>query len=484
MSDLDVLIIGAGISGIGVAYHLQKRRPGTRYAILEGRGEIGGTWSFFRFPGIRSDSDLFTFGYDFKPWHRAEAFADGPSIKAYVAEAARENGIDRHIRFHHKVLEAGWSSAERRWSVRAQRTDTGEELVLRARWLFSAAGYYRYDEGYTPAFVGRERFRGRIVHPQSWPQDLDCRGKRIVVIGSGATAITLVPALAAEAAHVTMLQRTPSYVLPLPSEDAIAKRLRPILGERLTHAIARRVNIARQHLVYAFCRNYPRAARRWIAKINARVLPPGYPVDVHFNPPYGPWQQRLCVAAGGDFFKSISDGKASVVTDRIDAFNESGIRLESGAQLDADIIVTATGFNLQALGGVKLQVDGHAMRPADTITFKGMLFSGVPNFANAMGYAASSWTLRIGLLGEYFCRLLAYMDEKGFDVCMPLAEPGMATRPFLLDFGPGYVQRSASEMPRQGDAFPWLASLNYAADVKLLRRGPVHDRHLRFTPAR
>jgi cation diffusion facilitator CzcD-associated flavoprotein CzcO len=480
LTDLDVLIIGAGISGIGVAHYLQKRRPGTRYVILEGRGEIGGTWSFFRFPGIRSDSDLFTFGYDFKPWHRAQAFADGASIQAYVADAARENGIERHIRFHHKVLEAGWSSAERRWSVRAQRTDTSEEVVLRARWLFSAAGYYRYDEGYTPEFAGRERFRGRIVHPQNWPQDLDCRGKRIVVIGSGATAVTLVPALAAEAAHVTMLQRTPSYVLPLPAEDVLAKRLRPVLGDRLTHAIARRVNMTRQRLVYAFCRNYPHAARRWIAKINARFLPEGYPVDVHFNPPYGPWEQRLCVAAGGDLFKAIREGKASVVTERIDTFTESGIRLQSGAQLDADVIVTATGFNLQAFGGVKLRVDERPVRPADTVTFKGMMMSGVPNFANAMGYAASSWTLRIGLLGEYFSRLLRYMDGKGYEVCTPVAQPGMATRPFL-GFSPGYVQRSAAEMPRQGEAFPWLTSMTYAADVKLLRRGPVHDRHLRFT---
>ena len=479
-ADLDVLIIGAGISGIGVAYHLQKRRPAARYLILEGRGEVGGTWSFFRFPGIRSDSDLFTFGYDFKPWHRAQAFADGPSIRAYVAEAARENGIDRRIRFHHQVLEASWSSAERRWTVRVQRTDTQEQLALRARWLFAAAGYYRYDEGYTPAFEGRERFRGPIVHPQNWPQDLDCRGKRIVVIGSGATAVTVVPALAAEAAHVTMLQRTPSYVLPLPTESGLAKRLRPLLGERLTHAITRRVNMARQSWIYAFCRRYPRAARKWIAGINARFLPQGYPVDVHFNPPYGPWEQRLCVAPGGDLFKAIGEGRASVVTDRIDTFTESGIRLRSGAHLDADVIVTATGFNLQAFGGVKLQVDGRPVRPADTVTFKGMMLSGVPNFANAMGYAASSWTLRIGLLGEYFCRLLGYMDRKGFEVCTPVAQPGLSTRPFF-DFAPGYVQRSGGDLPRRGEAFPWQSSMTYAADVKLLRRGPVHDRHLRFT---
>ena len=352
--------------------------------------------------------------------------------------------------------------------------------MFRARWLFCAAGYYRYDEGYTPRFEGRERFRGPIVHPQHWPADLDIGGKRIAVIGSGATAVTLIPALTEAAAHVTMIQRTPTYVLPISSRDALARRLRPIVGARLAHALARRKNIARQRWVYAFCQRFPNAARKLIRRVNARLLPEGYPVDRHFNPPYGPWDQRLCVAPDGDFFRVLRKGQASIATGRIAGFTEKGVQLESGEHVDADIIVSATGLNLQLFGGVRLDVDGRPVRLPETVAFKGMMLSGVPNLAFTLGYTSSSWTLKVGLLCEHFCRLLDFMAERGHRVCTPVADPKMRTKP-LLSFGAGYVQRSLDELPRQGERFPWLMSGNYAADVRLFRKGAVVDKRLAFT---
>jgi monooxygenase len=480
---IDVLIIGAGISGIGAAYHLQKRRPDTSYAVLEARADLGGTWDLFKYPGIRSDSDLFTFGYDFKPWESDKAIADGAAIKAYIAETARENGIDQRIRFHHRVIEANWSSADRLWNVHVQRADTGEALVLQARWLFSGAGYYRYEEGYTPHFEGRERFVGTIVHPQHWPEGLDYAGKRVVVIGSGATAVTLLPAMTESAAHVTMLQRTPTYVLPVPSVDPVARRLRPIFGHRIAHAMTRRANIAKQRWVHAFCQRFPNAARKLIRSINVKMLPADYPVDVHFKPPYAPWEQRLCAVPGGDLFRVIREGKASIVTDRIATFTETGLQLASGAHLEAELIITATGLNLNPFGGIQLKIDGHPLKLADTVAFKGMMLSGVPNLAFAIGYTTSSWTLKVGLLSEHFCRLLDHMDKHALEVCTPVANPTMSTQP-LLNFGAGYVQRSASGLPRQGDTFPWLTSFHYSADAKLLRKGKVADKNLRFTPKR
>ena len=479
-TDYDVLIVGAGISGIGLARYLEKLRPGTRYAILEARDAIGGTWDLFRYPGIRSDSDLYTFGYEFKPWVHEKSIAGAGAILDYLGETARENGIDRHIRFRRKVTAAAWSSADACWTVTVTHGDTGESSTLTTRWLFSAAGYYSYDQGYSPQFAGIERYRGRVVHPQDWPADLDCSGKRVVVIGSGATAVTLVPALAEQAAHVTQLQRTPSYVLPIPSEDRVARGLRRLLGDRLGYALARRKNILRQRMIWQFCRRWPQAARRLIRWLNARVLPEGYPVDVHFNPPYDPWDQRLCAVTDGDLFRVIRKGRASVVTDRIRSFTETGIELESGARLEADVVVTATGLNLQAFGGIPLTVDGRTVRLPDTVAFKGMMLSGVPNFAFAVGYTNSSWTLKVGLLCEHFCRLLDHMDEKGYSTCRPeVGDPAMPTRP-LLDFGAGYVQRSMQDLPRQGPAYPWLMSMSYATDVRHLRNGPVEDPNLRF----
>ncbi|HEX4791172.1 MAG TPA: NAD(P)/FAD-dependent oxidoreductase [Actinospica sp.] len=479
----DVLIVGAGVSGIGAAYYLRRDHPHRSFAILEARGASGGTWDLFRYPGIRSDSDLHTFGYEFKPWLDDESIAGGDKILGYIREAAAEHGIDEHIRYHTKVIAASWSSAEARWTVRVEQAETGERATLSCAWLFCAAGYYRYDEGFTPHFEGREDFRGRIVHPQHWPQDLDHAGKRVVVIGSGATAVTIVPAMAETAAKVTMLQRTPTYIMPVPSRDKIAIGLRALLGDRRGYALARRKNIAQQQAVWKFCQRHPKAARRIIRRINARMLPAGYPVDEHFNPPYGPWDQRLCAVPDGDLFRAISGGAAEVVTDRIERFTETGLRLASGRELDADVIITATGLNVQAMGGMALEVDGRAVSLAETVAYKGMMLSGVPNFAYAIGYTNSSWTLKVGLLCEHFCRLLTHMDEHGYDIARPvLADSRMPLRPFL-DFGAGYLRRVLDQLPRQGQSAPWLTSMNYAGDVKLLRQLPVEDAQLRLSTA-
>lgn len=480
---LDVLIVGAGVSGIGAAYYLRRDHPGRSFALLEARGASGGTWDLFRYPGVRSDSDLHTFGYAFQPWRDEEAIAGGGKILAYLRETAAEHGIDRHIRFHTKVLTASWSSAEARWTVSVEHTETGERTTLTCAWLFCAAGYYRYDEGFTPHFEGREDFGGQVVHPQHWPQDLDYAGKRVVVIGSGATAVTLVPALAETAASVTMLQRTPTYIMPVPSRDKVANGLRALFGAERGYALTRRKNIAQQQAVWKFCQKHPKAARRIIRRVNARMLPAGFPVDEHFNPPYGPWDQRLCAVPDGDLFRAIRRGAADVVTDRIERFTATGIRLTSGRELAADVIVTATGLNVQAMGGMALTVDGRDVALAGTVAYKGMMLSGVPNFAYAIGYTNSSWTLKVGLLCEHFCRLLTHMDEHGYAVARPVvADPAMPLRPFL-DFGAGYIRRVLDQLPRQGASAPWLTSMNYAGDVKLLRKLPVQDAQLQLSSA-
>ena len=482
---IEVLIIGAGISGIGAAYYLQRDLPGKTYAILEGREAIGGTWDLFRYPGIRSDSDLYTFGYEFKPWLNPKAIADAGSILAYLRETAVENGIEKQIRFQHKVLSANWSSADVHWVVEIERMDTGERLRMTCNWLFSAAGYYRYDEGFTPHFDGAEQFQGQLVHPQHWPENLNYSNKRVLVIGSGATAVTLVPAMTDKAAHVTMLQRTPSYVLSMPSEDPVARLLRKYFSTERAFALTRRKNVLISRGIWLLCQKYPNFARRMIRRFNKKALPEGYPVDEHFNPPYNPWEQRLCAVPDGDLFKAITAGSASIVTDHIKTFTASGVTLKSGRELQADIIISATGLNLQLFGGMQLLMDGKAVELADKVAFKGMMLDGIPNFAFAVGYTNSSWTLKIGLLCEHFCRLIAYMDRQGYGVCYPqLPAADMPTRP-LLDFGAGYVQRSISTLPRQGPDAPWLMSMNYLDDVKLMRSGPVEDPCLKFsTPDR
>jgi monooxygenase len=477
---VDVLIIGAGISGIGAAYYLQTMQPGKTFAIVEARADIGGTWDLFRYPGIRSDSDLHTFSYEFKAWENEKAIASADSIMAYLRETVAENGIRQSIRFHHKVISAAWSTRDARWLVEIERLDTGEHTTMSCGWFFCASGYYRYDEGFTPEFPGRERFTGQIVHPQHWPQDLDYRGKRVVIIGSGATAVTLVPAMAETAGHVTMLQRSPTYILPVPSEDRIANTLPKLIGRDRAYALTRKKNATKQRLVWRFCQQYPRAARRLIRHLNAKQLPAGYPVDEHFRPAYNPWDQRLCVVPDADMFKAIRDGRASVVTDQIDTFTERGIRLQSGREVEADIIVTATGLNLLAFGGVSLSVDGVTVNVPEKVAFKGFLLSDVPNFAYVFGYTNSSWTLKVGLVCEHFCRLLAHMDAQGHTICYPQPPASMPTRP-LLEITSGYAKRAAGQLPQQGAEGSWRTCMEYRADRKMLREGPVDDNHLRFT---
>lgn len=479
---LDVLIVGAGLSGIGAASYLARELPRKSFAIIEARGDLGGTWDLFRYPGIRSDSDLFTFGFEFKPWRSEKAIADAPDILAYLREAAAECGADRKIRYHHKVLRAEWDSATALWTVTAFRSDLDAEVKIRARWLFSATGYYDYDHGYSPPFPGMEDFRGRLIHPQHWPADFDHAGRKIAVIGSGATAVTLVPALATTAAHVTQIQRTPTYVMALPSRDWLADLFRRFLPEARAHAAARKANVLRQRWFWLLCRNHPRLARRLIRWSNRRSLPKGYPVDVHFNPPYDPWDQRLCVVPDGDLFKAIGAGRASIVTGTIERITETGVRMASGEEIAADTIVTATGLQIKLFGGAEVLVDGDRVEPSERLVFKGMMLDGVPNFCFAVGYTNSSWTLKIGLLCRQFCRLLALMDAEGHGVCVAERPAGeIATRP-LLDFGAGYVKRALDTLPRQGDRAPWEMTFNYVEDARLASRGDIRDPALRFSP--
>src|SRR4029077_11793505 len=436
-------------------YYLQKDHPDRSYAILEARGATGGTWDLFRYPGIRSDSDLHTFGYEFKPWRDENAIASADKILSYLRQTAAENGIDANVRFHHKVLGAAWSSAEARWLVDVEHTDTEELVQFSANWIFMAGGYYRYDQGFTPEFKGRDRFEGQIVHPQHWPEDLDYTGKKVVIIGSGATAVTLVPAMAGKASHVTMLQRSPTYIMAVPSKDVFANTAKKVLGDKRGYSLSRRKNIIKQRVVYQFCQTFPGPARKMIRRLNAEQLPEGYPVDEHFNPDYNPWDQRLCAVPDGDLFKAIGDGSASVMTDRIATFTETGIELESGRHLDADIIVTATGLNLQLFGGMSLTVDGTPVDLTDRVVYKAAMLSGVPNFAFAFGYTNSSWTLKVGLLCEHFCRLLSHMDTHGYDIARPeTGDDAMQTQP-MLDLGAGYVQRALDQLPKQGMGDPW-----------------------------
>ncbi len=478
---LDVLIVGAGLSGVGAAYHLQERQPRKSYAILEAREDLGGTWDLFRYPGIRSDSDMHTLGYRFRPWTAEKAITDGLSILRYVRQTARDHGIEEKIRFRHRVVRAEWSTAESRWTVEAERSDSGEMVWLTCDFLWTCSGYYRYDEGYTPEFEGRERFPGRVVHPQHWPDDLDYAGKRVVVIGSGATAVTLVPSLAESAAHVTMLQRSPSYIVALPAEDPIARALRRWLPDRAAYSLVRWKNVLLQTLFYQLSRRRPEAVKRFIQKGVSSRLPVGYDVETHFKPRYNPWDQRLCLVPDGDLFEAISAGRASVVTDRVETFTEKGIGLRSGAELEADLIVTATGLNLLFLGGLQLVVDGREVDLPRTMTYKGMMLSGVPNFAFTVGYTNASWTLKADLTSEYVCRLLAHMDAHGHRRCVPeIADSSIVEQP-LLDFTSGYVLRSIDQFPKQGSKLPWRLRMNYALDLPAIRFGAIDDGTMRFS---
>jgi cation diffusion facilitator CzcD-associated flavoprotein CzcO len=479
VEQLDVLIVGAGLSGIGAAHHIQSAFPRRNYAILEARDAIGGTWDLFRYPGVRSDSDMQTLGYRFRPWEQAKAIADGPAILDYVRDTATEAGIDKRIRFGHRVVRAAWSTVEARWTVDA--VHDGEPVRLTAKFLYICSGYYHYDVGHAPPFHGIERFGGTIVHPQQWPQDLDYSGKRIVVIGSGATAVTLVPALAERAAHVTMLQRSPTYIFSLPTEDAIANKLRQLIGARGAYPVTRWKNVALGTAIYRLSRTRPELLKSMIRKATVRRLPTGYDVDTHFAPSYNPWDQRLCVAPDGDLFAAIRSGRASVATDRIKEFTESGLSLESGAALDADIVVTATGLRLLVFGGIQLAVDGHEIKLPETMAYKGMMLSGVPNFAYTIGYTNASWTLKADLVAEYVVRLLRYLDVHGYDRCVPMNDdPSVTERP-LLDFQAGYVQRSIHEFPKAGSQPPWQLGMSYAHDVVKLRYGKIDDGAMKFS---
>jgi len=473
----DVIIVGAGLSGVGAAAHLQDRCPRQRVAIFEARDAIGGTWDLFRYPGIRSDSDMYTLGYEFKPWADAKAIADGSTIRRYIVETAAERGIDRKIRFGHRVVGADWSSADARWTVEVEHGGRRERHTC--RFLLFCSGYYRYDTAYRPSFEGEAGFRGRIVHPQFWPADLDHAGRRIVVIGSGATAVTLVPELAKTAAHVTMLQRSPSYIVALPSKDRIAEALKRRLPAAWAYQLVRLKNVLITMLFFNLARRWPEKMKARLIGEAARRLGPGHDVATHFTPRYDPWDQRLCVAADADLFRAIRQGRASVVTDTIDRFTEHGIRLASGREIEADLVVTATGLTLSMLGDATIRIDGERCDPATAMTYKGMMFSDVPNLASTFGYTNASWTLKADLTARFVCRLLTHMERHGHAVAVAHRDPTVEARPFI-DFSSGYVQRALQTLPKQGARKPWRLYQNYLLDLMTLRFGRIDDGTLTF----
>ncbi|MPZ81743.1 MAG: NAD(P)-binding protein [Actinophytocola sp.] len=477
---VDVLIVGAGLSGIGAACHLRRGCPDRTVAILEARDAIGGTWDLFRYPGVRSDSDMYTLGYSFRPWNQAKAIADGGSIREYVRDTAREFGVDSQIRFNHKVTGAEWSTDDGLWTVHVRHGDT--EKTISCRFLFVCSGYYRYDKGYTPDLPGIEKFAGPVVHPQHWPEDLDYAGKRVVVIGSGATAVTIVPSMAETAGHVTMLQRSPSYVLSLPSRDPLADLLRDRLPAKWVYPLVRWKNVLGALAVFQLSRRAPKVMKTLLRKGAMSLLPEGFDVDTHFAPRYDPWDQRLCFVPDADLFKAVTSGRASIVTDRIEGFTESGVTVAGGQELPADIVVTATGLNLLPVGGMSLTVDGAAVELGKSLAYKGMMISGVPNFALTIGYTNASWTLKSDLVARYVCRLLNHMAAHGYRTSTPEPPAGTEATVPLVDLRSGYVLRSIDKLPKQGPAAPWRLHQNYPRDVLLMRYGPVDD-DMRFDRA-
>jgi len=469
----DVVVVGAGISGIGAGYFLQRDCPGRTYTILENRDAIGGTWDLFRYPGIRSDSDMFTLGYSFKPWTEQKAIADGPSIWKYVNETADEYGIRQHIRFKHRVVRSSWDSNAARWTVEAEHG--GQIKRFTCRLLLMATGYYDYANGYLPVLKGRENFKGLIVHPQHWPEDLNYSGKRVVVIGSGATAMTLVPAMTDKAAHVTMLQRSPTYVVSRPAEDSLANMVRRHLPSRLAYDFTRMRLIAFSQWFFKMCRSSPAKVKQRLLGLVREQLPPNYEVDTHFNPRYNPWEQRMCLVPDNDLFAAIREGKASVVTDTIDTFTEKGIKLASGKELEADIIVTATGLRMQMMGGSEMFVDGEKVETGKSFAYKGVMINDVPNMVWVIfGYLNASWTLRADLINEYACRLLNYLDEYGLDQATPRMRTQLEQHSWS-DFSSGYIQRAEGILPKQASVKPWIQSQSYYRDLRDLRYGPIED---------
>ena len=478
----DVLIVGAGLSGIGAACHLQARCPDRSYAILEGRAASGGTWDLFRYPGIRSDSDMFTLGYAFKPWLGEKSITDGPSILSYVRETATEQGVDRHIRYSHQVTAAAWSTEQAAWTIEATRD--GKPVTFTAAFLLLCGGYYSYAAGYTPDFPGTDRYFGQVVHPQAWPPNLDHARKRVVVIGSGATAMTLAPALAQTARHVTLLQRSPTYVVPLPSRDPVADALRKWLPARLAYALTRWRKLAISMVMFRALRKNPRAGKARLLGFVRASLGPDYDVETHFTPRYNPWDQRLCVVPDGDLFRAIRAGTLAMATDHIETFTETGLKLASGAELAADIVVTATGLVLQPLAGLKPTVDGRAVDPGHALAYKGMMFDGVPNLASVFGYTKASWTLKADLSSEYVCRILNHMTRSGMQQATPHNDdPSLGREPWL-DFTSGYVRRAMESFPKQGSRAPWKLHQNYLKDLLGLKFAKLEDGVLRFSNPR
>jgi len=485
---VDVLIVGAGLSGIGAACHLVRDLPERSYAILEARDAIGGTWDLFTYPGIRSDSDMHTLGYRFRPWPEDRVLADGPSIKKYVEETAAEYAVDQQVRFGHKALAYDWDSTTQRWTITFETTNTGRPTgrgkpttgTITANFLWNCSGYYSYDEPYAPTFPGEERFQGQVIHPQRWPEDLDYAGKKVVVIGSGATAITLVPSMACTAEHVTMLQRTPTYVLSVPGTDPVDSTLKKVLPDRLVAAAARWRNVGLQAALYQASKRRPTLVKRGIRASQKAQLPEDFDVDTHFAPPYNPWDQRLCVVPDGDLFRAIRHGEADIKTGHIESFTENGILLQDGTELEADLIVTATGLTLLAFGGAEMTVDGETMKLAEKVTYKGMMLDGVPNFAFVVGYANASWTLKADLVSEYVVRLLKKMDKDGKRAVRPVRPDEVELKP-ILDLSAGYVARAVDTFPKQGDRGPWRSPQNYFRDLVVLRHRPVTDKSLQFT---
>ena len=479
IEEVDVLIVGAGLSGVGAGYYIQTHCPQKSYLILEARDALGGTWDLFRYPGVRSDSDMYTLGFSFHPWSDPKAIADGPSILSYIQETAQAYGIDSEIRFRHRVQRAEWSSAEARWTIDAMGP-SGEMVRFKCSFLYLCSGYYDYEQGYSPAWPGIEHFKGCLVHPQQWPPELDYEGKRVIIIGSGATAVTLVPAMAKLAAHVTMLQRSPTYVVSLPSEDPIANWLRRHLPARLAYELARWKNVLSMTFYYSLMRRQPEKAKKNLIDLVRAELGPDFDVGTHFTPHYNPWDQRLCFVPDGDLFAAIKQGKASVETDNIETFTSTGIRLRSGKELPADIIVTATGLVMKLASGVQLVVDGQPVVFSQTMSYKGMMFSDIPNLAAAIGYTNASWTLKCELISQYVCRLLNFMDEHGYVQCTPRkTDPLVAEEP-IVNFTSGYIQRALPSLPHQGSKRPWKLYQNYLLDMLTFRFGRVKDGTMEF----
>ncbi|HSD90694.1 MAG TPA: NAD(P)/FAD-dependent oxidoreductase [Kofleriaceae bacterium] len=477
---VDVVIVGAGISGIDAAYHLQTQCPTKSYVILEGRDTLGGTWDLFKYPGIRSDSDMLTLGFPFRPWPGERTIADGASILAYLKDTAEHFGIDKKIRYRQRVEHAEWSSKTSRWTIHTIDPHTNQTRRLTCGFLFTCAGYYDYDKGYTPAFPGREKFRGQIIHPQFWRDDIDYAGKRIVVIGSGATAVTLAPSLAKTAAHVTMLQRSPTYIASIPARDPTMAWLRKHASPRVAASASRWKNIAVTMAFFQFCRRFPKQASKFLIRQVDRQIDGKVDVKTHFTPSYKPWDQRLCLVPDADLFRAIRDGSVSVVTDHIETFTETGIRLKSGQTLDADMIITATGLVLRPLGGMKLVVDGEPVDLPNTMLYRGMMCSGVPNYVFSIGYTNASWTLKCDLTSQYVCRLLNHMEKRGYTRCAPRRDPSVEEAP-VLDFTSGYVQRGVALFPRLGAVVPWRLYQNYALDLYLIKHAKIEDGALQLS---